>query len=361
MKKIGIITFHDTTNFGSFLQTYGLYKAINECGFKCEIIDYKCEAIEKKELPLGQPSSWAIKDILRYVLTEPKKRKKYNCFQKSLRQKMTISRPYNKKNIETANSVYDIFITGSDILWDLDLTDGDMTYFQDFVGEDKIRIAFGTSIGDKWDYNSTKIVLPLLNKYNHIALRELESAIWLESLIKNKVDIACDPTMLVDIDTWVEYAESFPKDSLYKTKDYILVYFWTEKSVQDAIALSQKYHKEVWVINYGVMPIHGVKNIKPHRIEEFLSLIKNASLVMTSSYHGMLFSFYFNIPFYVYLRDNNHNVRFVSLLQGFTLADRIYGSDNFNDQVFDMDFEAARKIMKTIRNNALKILREYLE
>lgn len=24
--KIGLITFHDTTNFGSLLQTYGLYK-----------------------------------------------------------------------------------------------------------------------------------------------------------------------------------------------------------------------------------------------------------------------------------------------------------------------------------------------
>ena len=30
MKKIGLITFHDTTNFGSFLQTFGLYKAIND-------------------------------------------------------------------------------------------------------------------------------------------------------------------------------------------------------------------------------------------------------------------------------------------------------------------------------------------
>ena len=361
MKKIGIITFHDTTNFGSFLQTYGLYKAISGCGFTCEIIDYKCEAIEKKELPLGHPSSWSITDILRYVLTEPKKRKKYNCFQKSLRQKMTISRPYDKENIKTANSAYDIFITGSDILWDLDLTDGDMTYFQDFVGEDKKKIAFGTSIGDKWDDDSTKVVLPLLNRYNHIALREVESTIWLENLIENKVDTACDPTMLVDVDTWVEYAGSFSRDSLYRAKDYILVYFWTEKSVQDAIALSQKYHKEVWVINYGIRPIHGVKNIKPYRIEEFLSLIKNASLVMTSSYHGMLFSLYFYTPFYVYLRDNNHNVRFVSLLQNFNLAERIYRFNNFNNQVFDMDFETARKIMKNTRDNALKLLREYLE
>lgn len=361
MKKIGIITFHDTTNFGSFLQTYGLYKAINECGYTCEIIDYKCEAIEKKELPLGRPSSLSIKDILRFVLTEPRKREKYNCFQRSLRQKMAISRPYNKENIECANGEYDIFITGSDILWDLNLTDGDTTYFQDFVGKGKKRIAFGTSIGDKWDDDSTKVVLPFLKRYNHIALREKESAVWLENLIESKVDTACDPTMLVDVDTWDKYAESFSRDSLYRNKDYILVYFWTEKSVEDAITLSQKFHKEVWVVNYGMRPIRGVKNIKPHRIEDFLSLIKNASLVMTSSYHGMLFSLYFSTPFYVYLRDNNHNVRFVSLLQDLKLSDRIYGSDNFSNQAFDMDFETAKRLVKKIRENALKLLREYLE
>ena len=26
--KIGLLTFHDTNNFGSYLQTYGLYKKI---------------------------------------------------------------------------------------------------------------------------------------------------------------------------------------------------------------------------------------------------------------------------------------------------------------------------------------------
>ena len=42
MKKIGLITFHDTTNFGSFLQTFGLYKAINDMGYTCKVLDYKC-------------------------------------------------------------------------------------------------------------------------------------------------------------------------------------------------------------------------------------------------------------------------------------------------------------------------------
>ena len=40
--KIGILTFHDTTNFGSLLQTYGLYKKISDFGYDCDIINQYC-------------------------------------------------------------------------------------------------------------------------------------------------------------------------------------------------------------------------------------------------------------------------------------------------------------------------------
>ena len=43
MGKVGIITFHRTTNFGSLLQTYGLYKKIELLGKTPEIIDYRCD------------------------------------------------------------------------------------------------------------------------------------------------------------------------------------------------------------------------------------------------------------------------------------------------------------------------------
>ena len=49
--KVGLITFHDTTNFGSLLQTYGLYRAIEKCGAECEVIDYQCKSIVERELP----------------------------------------------------------------------------------------------------------------------------------------------------------------------------------------------------------------------------------------------------------------------------------------------------------------------
>ena len=43
--KVGILTYHDTTNYGAVLQAYALQKIINSFNIDCEIIDYKCDAI----------------------------------------------------------------------------------------------------------------------------------------------------------------------------------------------------------------------------------------------------------------------------------------------------------------------------
>ena len=49
--KIGLLTYHDTTNYGATLQCYALAKAITGLGYECEIIDYQCEEIVLRELP----------------------------------------------------------------------------------------------------------------------------------------------------------------------------------------------------------------------------------------------------------------------------------------------------------------------
>ena len=37
--RIGIITIHNSTNYGASLQAWALYKFLVDCGFDCEVID----------------------------------------------------------------------------------------------------------------------------------------------------------------------------------------------------------------------------------------------------------------------------------------------------------------------------------
>ena len=64
--NIGILTFHDTTNFGSALQSYALCKAIRDLGGEAEIVDYQCSAIVKRENVKSTYSG--LKGILKYIL-----------------------------------------------------------------------------------------------------------------------------------------------------------------------------------------------------------------------------------------------------------------------------------------------------
>ena len=68
--KIGILTFHDTKNYGSWLQTYGLYKKLEELGYNCEIIDYQCPSIVKRELPKKFNEFWNLKAMIKFIIFE---------------------------------------------------------------------------------------------------------------------------------------------------------------------------------------------------------------------------------------------------------------------------------------------------
>ena len=69
MKKIGIITIHDTLNYGSLLQTYALYKAIESLGVEIELIDYKCKAIMDRETTYPLIKMWLRCSLYRITMS----------------------------------------------------------------------------------------------------------------------------------------------------------------------------------------------------------------------------------------------------------------------------------------------------
>ena len=75
--KIGLITFHRSTNFGSCLQAFALYKKIEMMGYQCEIIDYRCPAIEAREnLTVPRISLFKPKSIYRRLFLWPTLKRK---------------------------------------------------------------------------------------------------------------------------------------------------------------------------------------------------------------------------------------------------------------------------------------------
>ena len=144
--KIGLLTFQDTNNFGSYLQTYGLYKKIIDMGYECDVIDYQCESIVKREIPKPFRFTLNPKQFAIDILLNPAVRRKYKNLLGFLHRNMTLSERVSKATVSSLADKYDKFFVGSDIVWGLDITNNDTTYFLDFVKDQKKKFAFSSSI-----------------------------------------------------------------------------------------------------------------------------------------------------------------------------------------------------------------------
>ena len=100
-----------------------------------------------------------------------------------------------------------------------------------------------------------------------------------------------------------------------KREDYVLVYDLINSNELNKFALQIGKEKNLKVkcINTSRKSVNGMDNIYDAGPEEFLDLIANANYVVTSSYHGIIFSLVFEREFYFALNKNttNNNSRIV--------------------------------------------------
>lgn len=349
--KVGLLTFHDTNNFGSYLQTYGLYKAIIDLGFECDVIDYQCQAIIEREIPKPFHLSLHPKHMLIEILLKPAMREKYKNLLSFLHRNMTLSKRVFRDTLLNIEQCYDKFFVGSDIVWGLDITKNDTAYFLDFIKDSNKKFAFSSSIGNPWNAEEKSLVHPYISDFSSIAVREDESADWIEELIGKRPFVVCDPTMLLKTSDWVCHASS-----KYKNKQYVLVYFPTPKNIKDAQSYAKSLGIPCFVINQS-LPLKNVTNVNPVTMEDFLSLFLYARYVFTGSYHGMLFSIYFNREFAYYNRA--HKSRMNTLAKRLGVQSR-EGSEYDILKMKPIDYSKVNKAVDEYRNYSIQVLREML-
>lgn len=129
MKKIGILTFHNAYNFGAVLQAYALREYLQQ-NSNCivEIINYKNEQIEKeKSRWKGLLNNNVVKELARNLLTTPYYLKLDKVFSEFVNKYLTADNEIKKKDLSFLK--YDLYLVGSDQVWNLPLTGNDKTFF----------------------------------------------------------------------------------------------------------------------------------------------------------------------------------------------------------------------------------------
>lgn len=349
--KIGVITFHRAINYGAVLQTYALQKRINEKGYKCEVIDYQCDAF-KDGYKAFKIYSKSLKGIVSSIIQYPYKTNKNRKFKDFINKKISISKEfYVSSNICRTNDIYSKFIVGSDQVWNCNLTNFDKTYFLDFVKKDEMKNSYAASFGfseipeDKIsDYKSA------LSGYNYLSVREHSGQYMVNELINRKATIVLDPVFLLSSDQWGKIAV---QPNL--NEKYILIYYLNDiKVFEQAKKLSEiTGYKVVCIQNSMKRPIKAkyINNAGP---EEFLGWFKNATYVITDSFHGTAFSIIFKKQFWALLNTSkdNKNSRIISVLEQMNLEDRILTVNKQIDINIRIDYNYIEKnVNKAIKNS----------
>lgn len=344
--RVGILTFHNIPNIGALLQAYSLCVVIRKFQVDCDIIDYTCDNIRKRELQCPKQGSF-VKDLMVRFFVWPKEKRKIKECQTFMKNHKIYSRKhYTIENLRELNTDYDILISGSDMIWNLDVTGNDWSYFLDFADSNISKFSYGSSIGGKWGNEDMNKVRMLLSRYDRLSVRESDTC---ELIRKLGLDcsLVVDPTMLLAPDFWLGLT-STPSEN-----NYVLVYFPTVENLKAAKDYARKNKKRVLVMNW-YRKIKGVKNISPDSPIDWLTYIRYADAVFTDSYHGMLFSIYYNVPFWI----GNDGNRITSFLQAFGLDNRMINNDPYFES--QIDFERSKKIMGDLRRESIKYIKDII-
>lgn len=345
--KYGILTFHNIPNIGALLQGLALCKSYRKMGIDCDIIDYTCDNIVQRELTYHQAGN-PLKNIVSKFLLWPKAEKKIKACQQYMRaQNVYSANMYDRASIKSANQDYDAFISGSDMIWNLDVTGRDFSFFLDFVEDNKKRIACGSSIGSAWSESEKPIIKEHLQKYEAIAVREADTCDIIKGLGVECQHI-CDPTMLIEPNEWAEQA-ILPKD-----KGYVLVYFGYPLILKSAKEYAKKHGLKLVLMNWG-LPKLGQKVVGPNTPPEWMGYFKNASAVFTDSYHGLLFSLYFKTP--VWTANTGNRIK--SLLESLNLTNCFVQNDpSYENKI---EYEACHEGLRKMREHSLNYIKHTIE
>lgn len=343
--KCGIMTYHNIPNYGAILQAYALCAAIRKLGMDCEIIDYQCNNILKRELSLPQYSNPVKVLAYKYFIWPHKQEQIKECV--NFLQKFYSKRNYTKSTIQQANNQYDIFISGSDMIWNFDVNGNDTSYFLDFTEESKKRISFASSVGGIWTDAQGKKAKEELKRYQKVSVREEDTCNLIRNQLGIPCEVVCDPTMLLNSSEWAEFTNPV------EDKNYVVVYFPYDEILAAAKKYAEKSGKRLIVLGKA-FPGKG-KNYKTiYSPQQWMSYIKYSDAVFTDSYHGLLFSLYFNRPVWT----NNKNNRIATLLQALGLETCYIENDpDFNNQI---NYKVCNEILTQKRTESIDYLRRSL-
>lgn len=364
IRKLALITLHHVKNYGSVLQTYATQYYFEKMSLKVQVIDYR----RKWETGYGY---WfylqdrSIIGVLRQIMYFPSKFKQKKIFDKFLSENINLTNTqYKTEKDFISKPIYaDIYCTGSDQVWNSGWNNGIISeYYLSFVkkqnGEKKI--SFAASFGqEKISVEEANIIENNLRDYDLITVRETKAKNILKDQLGLDSTVILDPTLQIPAEHWRELA----KDQYNRETDYVLLIQLNRNKEFDTFSVrfaqdkGKKLVRLCLRIDQLILP---GKHVVLPEVKRYISLIDQASYILTDSFHAISFCINLNKQFYCWY-PNHYSSRLSSIIELLSLQDRVIDDENLSKkQQSDINYNTINEYIIKQREQTIDLFTRYI-
>lgn len=380
LKKILILSFRNPFNYGAELQVFSLCKKLRMLGYDAEVLNLArpnmdADARSSKKLKLSYDNTFKSRIKAKIVFYRSKLTRTLHPHRTriKIRQSEEFHARYNRftkhryRNFDELYATdlsYTHYITGSDQVWNFEYRFPLDPYFLSFVKRGK-KIAYAASIGhSKLPDSQKEYYRKHLQSFDAISMREMQGSAIVSELLGKPIETMLDPTILITPEEWKE---------IFKIKNEpnnaVVIYLRELSPYAIQLAKEMARRHDVKKIIYVTTDVKY--SFKDPEVEfrfdvsapEFVSLIANASFVITNSFHGTAFSVNLGTRFFAVVNDSmKTSSRFYSLLEQTNLLERICKEGTPFDALVDnaIPVENVRARLDSLREKALMFLQDAL-
>lgn len=358
MKRIGIFTLYDNTNYGNRLQNYAGQEILKNMGYKVETI-------------VDNPLKIRIKTYLWrkiYFLRQARKKESDSLLWHRMRRIENFEK-FNKKHIQcwfhsversskiekVVEKRFDQVFVGSDQVWNCEFASFSPAFFLDFVKKEK-RCTLAPSFGiEKIPEQYKHMYQEGLKGFKYLSSREERGVRMIQELLGIDAQRVVDPTLVLTAEEWRKVSSS----SHTPQEKYVLTYFLGKQPDEAKKILNRL--QAIKIISINNLFEDDYSEIGPG---EFVDLIDHAKLILTDSFHASVFSILLNSAFVVFDRHDDRyttmNSRIENLLYTFQLEDRKY-DEKIMERLYEKNYKKAYAILEKERESFMSFLNKTLK
>lgn len=422
--RIKLVTFAPHPNFGTCLQSYALNYVLQKMGHDVEFIYNRRET---PPLPVKHYAFAILKCIMRVFLGNEQiiklKKKKnaisggakiqsqtpiilqlpnhvilsilskcpgykffakrwyYGNLQKQKVYKFTFEdnnfkmrRLFTHNDYKKVVNDADLFITGSDQIWNPFCGGYNPMMFLEFVNDSTKCIAYSSSISlPKIPQTIKDRMRHALSKFTHIAVREQRSVELLNRLLnRDDIKLVVDPTYLLTANEWEELGNRAEIEFQVPEK-YIFCYFVGGKRTDVYECMVQDVKRFTGIKNvitldcYNRPLVYGegftYLDAGPY---EWIYLLQHASYICMDSFHATVFALKFQKEFVHAMKNDDketgsQNTRMYDILSRYGILYKNYNTNGSNDWQKKIDYQHLTPLIEKEIEDSLNYLKYEIE